>query len=898
MDIEAVSGQITKLSERLQRGPISDLAFLESFRSLLTATFALGVGIDALVSDVSDAALAKYAIDTPTGVGPVDNRNLSERAAKLALQHWRTSSCGLHAGVIDELVRRLGELVLTHWGTRDQGTLLPRLLDAGMPERVLQSVQDMVSQGGFLAVVHADMDKFKAINDEFGESAGNLVIRAFADRLRDAFADLGVVVRTGGEEFSAFLVSDDPLVFFVRAEAFRTRMQSEPLPVIDRSNTCSMGLAVYPIADLPADLQSTDRILRDVRLAEKRAKTEGRNRIRLPKPLATDDVMEAAVWTDPLEDIKRSALACRVALGRSHSPVFRTIFAGAVARLLTERLSAEDVGLMSLAEIVGEFASRLDVITEAAPWRNFGRPSPPVQDRWPEAEAPSMPTAVWAAIVARALLSATYRSGGPLYASDELSFRVATTEAAAGATSSELFLDIHRPGTADVFLLLGPVALDATGLAPIHIGRPWFPASAEGDGLRRVPIGGGDQASVDNDEAYSPCLLMPIGDAAIQEAKAIGDLVASVVEIDDRPVKGGGLPDFWQSNLGRIVRICLRNPNISHIIAVGEEDGAGQTIARLKLSKDGWNGKLPDLQRRLSIGADHLAAFRSRGIEFKLVPSGGSCLLDAVVACTGSPDLPDPRAVSAVDLDREMARRRLAVPSPSAENQLSIDDGLRCRSLADAYPQAIQLLRGSNEAPQTETTRRTFREFPCFKLVLTQPFQDDVPDYWLREKASITDYYEKHFSSPQGLFGKRLVTFGDHEQTVRDHGVASAVAAIRERRPTRRIMLPVATSDELDAPLGLSMIQVLPRERDGKWHLDFQWIWRTVEVLVGFPFSANGSIRWSDEFFKSVQERLEAVGDVDRLERGQLTYVALSFHMFLDVGDKEIARAIVQDATR
>ncbi len=54
------------------------------------------------------------------------------------------------------------------------------------------------------------MDKFKDINDGFGEPVGNIVIRAFADRLRGAFSDLGLVMRTGGEEFSAFLVSDDP----------------------------------------------------------------------------------------------------------------------------------------------------------------------------------------------------------------------------------------------------------------------------------------------------------------------------------------------------------------------------------------------------------------------------------------------------------------------------------------------------------------------------------------------------------------------------------------------------------------------------------------------------------------------------------------------------------------
>ncbi len=234
-----------------------------------------------------------------------------------------------------------------------------------------------------------------------------------------------------------------------------------------------------------------------------------------------------------------------------------------------------------------------------------------------------MPTVVWAAIVARALLGATYQSGGPLSASDELSFRVAATDPAECATS-ELFLDIRRTGMAVATLRLGPVAVDAEGVEPICIGRPWFPVEAEGtDGIRRVLNAGDDDPSVQY-EAFSPCLLMPIGDAAIQEVKAIGNLVAAVVEIDDRPVKGGGLPDFWQSNLGRIVRACLRNPNISHIIAVGDEDGAGQTIAMLKLSTDDWNRKLPDLQRRLSIGADHLGAFRSAASNFSSCRAGGS----------------------------------------------------------------------------------------------------------------------------------------------------------------------------------------------------------------------------------------------------------------------------------
>ncbi|WP_195838197.1 GGDEF domain-containing protein [Methylocystis rosea] len=838
-----------------------------------------------------------YEADGPTIGSPVDSRHFNDGAARLLLQHSRTPSCGLDARQIEDLARRLGDLALRHWAARDQGTLLPRLQDSGMPDRVLRSVQDMVSDARFLAVVHADLDKFKDINDSVGEAKGNVVIRAFADRLRNAFSDLGLVVRTGGEEFSAFLIGNDPIVFFERTETFRLQMQDEPLPVIERANTCSIGLAVYATEDLPADLVSMDRLLNHARQAERRAKKEGRNRIRLPK--ADDGAIEGAESLTTLDDLRRSALACRCSLDSDDTIVFKTPYACAVARLLARKLGDSQVELPSVGSLINNYAATLDVSPVQLSWAALEPNVMVSNDGWPEPLTPLMPTPVWAAIVARALLSAAFRHGGPLTPQDVLELRVSPVEkTTVGGAPSELWLDVYRPGARVLTILLGPVSFECPAVNTVKIGRAWYPPDTETtDVIRRARVErDGDLMLIH--EPLSPCLLMPIGDAAIREAKTIGGFVAGLVEVDDRPVHGGGLPDFWQSNLGRIVRACLRNPNISWIIGIGEEDGASQTIGRLKLSREAWNERLPDLQRRLSINADHLGVFQNRGIKFQLVSRGGSDLLAAAVACTASEDLGDPRNVPTVDLDLEMARRRLAVPPATASNQLSLEDGLRCKTLADAYPQAIQLLRSSNEPPQTEPTRRTFREFPCFKLVLTEPFQETVPDYWLKEKYSIEEYVNRNFTWPEGLFGKRLVCSGDQTHAVREHGVNAAVSAVKDRRPTRRIMLPVATSDELDQPLGLSMIQVLPRERNGSWHLDFQWIWRTVEVLVGFPFSAIGSIRWSEDFFRSVKERLDADGHVDRLERGQLTYVALSFHMFLDVGDREIARAIVQDATR
>ena len=70
-----------------------------------------------------------------------------------------------------------------------------------------------------------------------------------------------------------------------------------------------------------------------------------------------------------------------------------------------------------------------------------------------------------------------------------------------------------------------------------------------------------------------------------------------------------------------------------------------------------------------------------------------------------------------------------------------------------------------------------------------------------------------------------------------------------------------------------------------------------MEALVGFPFSAYGSISWSKEFYETVTATLLQSDAKTNVELGELTYLALSFHIFLDEGDTEIARAIVQDVS-
>lgn len=57
-------------------------------------------------------------------------------------------------------------------------------------------------------VVLADVDKFKHINDTYGHAAGDVLLKATADRLAHYVKDSGVVGRLGGDEFAAVVIDD------------------------------------------------------------------------------------------------------------------------------------------------------------------------------------------------------------------------------------------------------------------------------------------------------------------------------------------------------------------------------------------------------------------------------------------------------------------------------------------------------------------------------------------------------------------------------------------------------------------------------------------------------------------------------------------------------------------
>lgn len=132
-------------------------------------------------------------------------------------------------------------------------------------------LESLVSNRG-LALIMMDIDYFKKINDQYGHTCGDVILKEFANVVRQCLRADDTLIRWGGEEFLAVLPSTTGNGARVLAERIRVQIEQtefhNQIPV-----TASFGYSVLEAhASWEAAVHGAD-------LGLYRAKTAGRNRV-------------------------------------------------------------------------------------------------------------------------------------------------------------------------------------------------------------------------------------------------------------------------------------------------------------------------------------------------------------------------------------------------------------------------------------------------------------------------------------------------------------------------------------------------------------------------------------------------------------------------------------------
>jgi diguanylate cyclase (GGDEF)-like protein len=124
------------------------------------------------------------------------------------------------------------------------------------------------------AVLYLDLDRFKDVNDTLGHFAGDLLLKAVAERLKGCTRETDLVARLGGDEFA---ILQAELIDLPNAGALASKVHdvlAAPYPLGDTEMHISVSIGISPYMSETAD---SDEMLTQADLALYRAKDEGRN---------------------------------------------------------------------------------------------------------------------------------------------------------------------------------------------------------------------------------------------------------------------------------------------------------------------------------------------------------------------------------------------------------------------------------------------------------------------------------------------------------------------------------------------------------------------------------------------------------------------------------------------
>jgi len=141
---------------------------------------------------------------------------------------------------------------------------------------ILKTEIERATRYGFeLALIIADIDYFKKVNDNYGHVMGDLVLKKVALVLRNSIRKVDYIGRYGGEEFIIILPETSLQNAILLAERIKKMFNALKIEGLEQPITLSFGIATLTTG------KDIDTLIKEADTALYEAKNSGRNQIKI-----------------------------------------------------------------------------------------------------------------------------------------------------------------------------------------------------------------------------------------------------------------------------------------------------------------------------------------------------------------------------------------------------------------------------------------------------------------------------------------------------------------------------------------------------------------------------------------------------------------------------------------
>ncbi|MGB9031338.1 MAG: diguanylate cyclase, partial [Acidobacteriaceae bacterium] len=170
-----------------------------------------------------------------------------------------------------------------------------------LTDRLQQAMAQVHRHGQMLAVACVDLDSFRAVNDQYGQDAGDQLLMSVARRMRRVLGETDTLARIGGDEFVAVLLElpDVDAARPILESLLACASQPEDCGDASVQVSASIGVVFYP---QPEEIDA-DQLLRQAGQAMVQSKLAGKNRYQIFDP--TRDITIRTFHED-IEQIRRA----------------------------------------------------------------------------------------------------------------------------------------------------------------------------------------------------------------------------------------------------------------------------------------------------------------------------------------------------------------------------------------------------------------------------------------------------------------------------------------------------------------------------------------------------------------------------------------------------------------